>query len=540
MTDIKIESGLISVLKAIDNKIHFALGEFVDNSIQSFIENKTKLEKLTPGFRPKIEILVEGSEITIKDNCGGISSKDEERAFSLAHANPNIAQIGTYGMGMKVSACWFSDNWSVQTKHFNEDVIKTFTVDVEKVAKGKMNIGPKTKKASGNSFTIITLKNCHKRTIPHTTEISILKRHISDIYRFFLKDQIIDIYYNDEKLEYVSPSIKTMPVQKDQESISVGKLKPENAVNYVWKADIERIDLGQGKDGPLWAEGEVWLREQGITTGQRGFAIFWKNRLMEGVAGDPWMPGSDVWQIDDPEDWKKYAIYGGNNRGRNQRLEGYLHVSPNFKKGFQTNKLDWEGKKLELAGKLKERLLNIHLIDVHSRTFDMIHQAEYGTWGKIKVKGPVNGPKPIDEPPIGGGGKGDIDVNPPEPEPPGPLPPIGEDDTFVKRSYTFNKITYDTTIFFDDSDSDPYIYHQSGPTDTEKENLKTLQIRINRGHIFIQKWFKGGFQEDEEEGILRFGVAFVLAQEIAKNSKNKNKARHVLGNFEEIIKDPSF
>ena len=163
-----------------------------------------------------------------------------------------------------------------------------------------------------------------------------------------------------------------------------------------------------------------------------------------------------------------------------------------------------------------------------------------GTWGKIKIKGPVKGPGPIDEPPIGGGGKPDVEVNPPEPDPPGPLPPIGEDDTFVKRSYSFNKITYDTTIFFDDSDSDPYIYHQSGPTDTEKENLKTLQIRINRGHIFIQKWFKGGFEEDEEEGILRFGVAFVLAQEIAKNNKNKNKARHVLANFEEIIKDPSF
>ena len=114
MTDIKIESGLISVLKAIDNKIHFALGEFVDNSIQSFIENKKELEKITPGYRAKIEIFVEGSDIIVQDNCGGISSKDEERAFSLAHANPNIAQIGTYGMGMKVSACWFSDTWSVK------------------------------------------------------------------------------------------------------------------------------------------------------------------------------------------------------------------------------------------------------------------------------------------------------------------------------------------------------------------------------------------------------------------------------------------
>ena len=55
-------------------------------------------------------------------------------------------------MGMKVSACWFSDTWSVETKHFKEDLIKTYAVDVNKVAAGKMNIGI-NKKASGRSFT---------------------------------------------------------------------------------------------------------------------------------------------------------------------------------------------------------------------------------------------------------------------------------------------------------------------------------------------------------------------------------------------------
>ena len=70
---------------------------------------------------------------------------------------------------------------------------------------------------------------------------------------------------------------------------------------------------------------------------------------------DAWF---DAWEMDD-DDEKKYSIYGRSNSAINQRLEGYLHVSPNFKKGFQTNKLDWEGKRLELAGKLKERLRNI-------------------------------------------------------------------------------------------------------------------------------------------------------------------------------------
>ena len=47
-------------------------------------------------------------------------------------------------------------------------------------------------------------------------------------------------------------------------------------------------------------------------------------------------------------------------------------------------------------------------------------------------------------------------------------------------------------------------------------------------------------EKNEREGLIRFAVAFVLAQEIARNTKNKNRARHVLENFEAIIKDPDF
>ena len=57
--------------------------------------------------------------------------------------------------------------------------------------------------------------------------------------------------------------------------------------------------------------------------------------------------------------------------------------------------MDWEGKRLELAGKLKERLRNIYLRDVSSRSFDLLIQAANGAWRDVKP------PEP-DEPPIGG------------------------------------------------------------------------------------------------------------------------------------------
>ena len=100
----------------------------------------------------------------------------------------------------------------------------------------------------------------------------------------------------------------------------------------------------------------------------------------------------------------------------------------------------------------------------------------------------------------------------------------------------YNDIEYQTIIYLDNSDSDPYIYHQQGP---DVKNKNEMQNGVNTGHV-RSKIFLGGTEKNEREGLIRFVVAFVLAQEIARNTKNKNRARHVLENFEAIIQDPDF
>ena len=123
MANIKLHSdiGVIRTFKVIENKHHFAIGEFVDNSIQSFIDYEDQLRSKYQNYKPIIELFVNEHEIEINDNCSGISEDDAQRAFSIASPNPNQIGIGTFGMGMKVSACWYTNTWTVQTKHINED-----------------------------------------------------------------------------------------------------------------------------------------------------------------------------------------------------------------------------------------------------------------------------------------------------------------------------------------------------------------------------------------------------------------------------------
>ena len=70
--------GYLSILSAINYTPWHATAEFVDNSIQSYIDNKTKLRKLHSNYKLKIEIYVSGAVIEIKDNAGGINKENHD------------------------------------------------------------------------------------------------------------------------------------------------------------------------------------------------------------------------------------------------------------------------------------------------------------------------------------------------------------------------------------------------------------------------------------------------------------------------------
>src|SRR5258708_25403348 len=80
--------GILSVLRHLNYKAWFAMAEFVDNSLQSYLQNREKLERLHGReFRLKVEIEVERSDevrIRIGDNAAGIATAHYARAFRRA------------------------------------------------------------------------------------------------------------------------------------------------------------------------------------------------------------------------------------------------------------------------------------------------------------------------------------------------------------------------------------------------------------------------------------------------------------------------
>lgn len=122
-----------STFRFINNKVWYALAEYVDNSIQSFLDNKDILTKVNPHGKLRVEINIDDDLITITDNAGGIADKNFQRAFELANIPLDATGLNEFGMGMKVSSIWLCDTWKVETSALNENVKKTVVFDVNDV-----------------------------------------------------------------------------------------------------------------------------------------------------------------------------------------------------------------------------------------------------------------------------------------------------------------------------------------------------------------------------------------------------------------------
>src|SRR5690349_1180847 len=134
---IRPEVTILSVLQHLNYRPWFALAEFVDNSLQSYLANRKEIQRVDgPQTRLRVEIETnseDGGLIVVRDNAAGIYHSEFPRAFRPAELPPDSKGLSEFGMGMKSAACWFARNWSVRTSALGEAVERTVTFDIAEI-----------------------------------------------------------------------------------------------------------------------------------------------------------------------------------------------------------------------------------------------------------------------------------------------------------------------------------------------------------------------------------------------------------------------
>ena len=295
--NISPDVSVLAVLRHLNYKPWFALGEFVDNSVQSYHTHRKAIEELhgaTQKLKVEIEVDTSASQITIRDNAAGIAEYEYERAFRPAALPPDTSGLAEFGMGMKSAACWFAPQWTVRTSALMEPVARTIHFNIANIVNDniqELTIGQEVEKSS-NHYTVITLEEIFQLPVGNT--ISKIKQHLTDIYRKYIRDNDLELFFNGEPLQYKRPKILVAPYYKDP-----------NGGDKRWYKDIE-FDFGMG----LSAHGFAALRDKGSTT-EAGFALFRRGRVIEG-SGD--------------EGYRPEFVFGHTNSYRFQRLFGELHL----------------------------------------------------------------------------------------------------------------------------------------------------------------------------------------------------------------------
>ena len=188
--DIAPKVGYLQILSSINYREWYALAEFIDNSIQSYIEKKKSIKKSESDYQLVIDIVIDSVDkvIIIRDNAGGIDKSNYQRAFRAA-ARPNDQKgLSEFGMGMKTAACWFSPKWEVITSAFGEDSEKSIKFDINKIVKDditELDIFERRVNANKH-YTIVKLNNVTK--IPKGKTIGAIKAHLTEIYRHLIRN----------------------------------------------------------------------------------------------------------------------------------------------------------------------------------------------------------------------------------------------------------------------------------------------------------------------------------------------------------------
>ena len=328
---------ILSVLKSLNYKPWFALAEFVDNALASFLANKSALRAAgSRRLRVEIEFQAEdGGRLVIRDNAAGIREADYARAFKPAQPPADRSGLSEFGMGMKSAACWFARRWTVRTCALGEHAERTLSFDIDSIVRNEIEVLEPvlTKVPPGSHHTEVVLEDLHQ--VPHGRTLGKMKQHLASIYRRFTRDGVLELMFNGEALEFLEPAVLRAPYYKTPK-----------APAETWRKDIE-VDLGHKRT----ARGFAALRETGSTS-EAGFALFRRGRLIQG-SGD--------------EGYRPESIFGRSNSYTYQRLFGELYLE-GFEVSHTKDGIRW--------GEIEDAFLAKLHAAINEEPLQLISQAE--------------------------------------------------------------------------------------------------------------------------------------------------------------------
>ena len=477
-----------------DLKTWYAVGEFIDNALQSYLDNSEELKRVDNEYQLRIDVELDtdANILVIRDNAAGILDDDYARAFNTGEPPQNTQGLSEYGMGMKVSGFWFSPFWSVRTSALGEPKCKTIDFDVNAITTADDNELVYRQEFNDDyedqSFTEIKLRNLYKPIRGNT--VNKIKKHLASIYRNFIRDGVLILNWNGDELVYEGPEVlKAQEYNNQNQAI-------EGSAIETWEIKIDpfAFDINPATDEEIKAFGTVGIRARGSTS-EAGLSLFRRGRVVCGTADEKYRPTE---------------IFGANNSFPYQRIFGEIHFE-GVDKTFTTDNIKWASNESEgkFVAHIKEQLINKRIIKqaknyrkrASAATIERVATAVTNIVGEALKEAGADAITSVEA----------------LPNPAGAPPPLEDSPALIGQH----------TLDFDFEDekwrvilemtNDPAIsdWLYVGNSEIDNDNRKQIKIRLSLAHEFMTRF---GISENENRlnPIYRIAIATALAEEILR------------------------
>lgn len=324
----------------------FALGEFVDNSITSFV----KEVRARPGDERFFELRVDISwdenaeKLHIEDNAAGIPANEEGwgRALRVGARNPDPTVLGVYGYGMKAAGLWWSKTMEITSKHYSEDVVRSVTLDPEDLIRTGSDDVPLESSPATNPedhWTQITLRGLNPgRRYPVGRTLGRVRDFLSSMYRHYLRgtfglrhpttgESFVRVFVQEEELNFIEPELLvSVPWSHGGPEKSQG----ETLWRREFSLEIPLATIEGKKQAAREVSGWVGILSK-FSRADAGLFLSFHGKGIFGVAqGTP----------DSPDQYKPQKLFGTSQSFRYGRLVGEVDVSA-FGKSATTDSASW-------------------------------------------------------------------------------------------------------------------------------------------------------------------------------------------------------
>lgn len=326
--DIRPSSSLYGTYRRLSYKPWYALAEFIDNSTQSFFNNKKEImeNQLLKGKLPQLRVEVMynslDDELSIYDNAFGMEIDDFTRALVLDRPPLNNSGRSEFGMGLKTAACWFGSKWTVESTQLGSENKYIGTIDTNEL------INSNAEKVTCHSvlvdkdehYTRITIRGVLQPIKGRT--VTKVQAFLASMYREDLRSGHICILWNGVPLSHIDPEFYS---------------ENDNGQLNIWRKDISFSIYWPRYNKELKVSGWIGIRKSGKIS-DAGFILLRRGRVIVG--------GPDA-------GYKPTEIFGQANSFRSQRLIGEL-ILDNWPVTQAKDGFEWsDGLEDELIGALQ-------------------------------------------------------------------------------------------------------------------------------------------------------------------------------------------